>query len=194
MTKQHRPLLAWTLIAALGCALALLVPTYALAHAEYARSIPGAGARVPTAERLDVWFTQPLFRRVGGNTLAVTTAAGQRVEAGEAAIDAIDRNHLSVALAPNLPAGVYTVAWTSLSADDGDPASGSFTFTIDPTAPAAGATPPPSASAVAPGGSRGTASTASPGTAFPIWTVSATILFAIAMGLGWWAVRPETRA
>lgn len=115
-------------------------PQWASAHAEYERSEPGAGATVRAPERLDVWFSQELFRREGANALEVTGPDGTRVEIGPPLLDDADRTHLSVELAPDLAPGVYTVRWRTLSATDGDPGEGEFTFTVDPAAPEA--TPP----------------------------------------------------
>ena len=42
---------------------------------------------------------------------------------------------LSVALPSGLPVGLYTVRWKTLSADDGDSAEGTLTFTYDPSKP-----------------------------------------------------------
>jgi len=123
--------------------LALVVtgrPQWVSAHAGYERSSPAAESVIPAApEQLDIWFTQELFRRARVNTITVTGADGQRVDNGEAMIDSADRKRLSVQLVPGIPAGVYTVGWTSLSATDGDTAEGSFTFTVDPnTSPSSG--------------------------------------------------------
>jgi methionine-rich copper-binding protein CopC len=115
--------------------LALLLAGIVFAHADYARSDPGAGAVVAEAPtQVDVWFTQDMFRREGENWLHVTGPDGAEVTSGEAAIDDDDRRHLSVELLPDLPAGEYTVAWRTLSAEDGDDHEGSFTFVVDPEA------------------------------------------------------------
>lgn len=124
-------ILLWTTVA-----LALVGVTVVSAHSEYARSVPAAGARIPRSPaRVDVWFTQELFRRSGANTLAVLAADGHRVDDGQAAIDAEDRSLLSVTLLEPLTPGTYRVEWQSLSALDGDTAEGAFEFTVDPTAP-----------------------------------------------------------
>ncbi len=108
----------------------------AYAHADYARSAPGAGAVVAEAPaRVDVWFTQDMFRRQGENWLRVAGPDGAEVTAGEAVIDDDDRRHLWVELLPDLPAGEYTVTWHTLSAEDGDDEEDTFTFTVDPEAP-----------------------------------------------------------
>lgn len=126
-----------------GLVLALVVamvaasaPNIVFAHAAYERSVPGADSVIAALpERLDIWFTQELFRRAGANTITVTGPDGQRVDNGEAEVDSADRTRLSIALLPSPAQGVYTVAWASLSAIDGDPAEGSFTFTVVPNAP-----------------------------------------------------------
>lgn len=117
-------------------ALALAGATVAGAHSEYARSVPAANARIPRAPaRIDVWFTQELFRRAGANTLTVLAEDGRRMDDGQAAIDGGDRTQLSVTLLEPLGPGTYRVEWASLSAIDGDTAQGAFSFTVDPTAP-----------------------------------------------------------
>jgi methionine-rich copper-binding protein CopC len=125
----------------------------ARAHAAYVRSEPGAGAvvAVPPAQ-VEIWFSQDMFRRQGENWIRVTGPGGEAVHAGDAVIDDDDRRHLTVPLQPGLPPGEYTVAWRTLSAEDGDDDEDTFTFTLDPAAqatstPMAAATPtlPPAA-------------------------------------------------
>jgi methionine-rich copper-binding protein CopC len=107
----------------------------ASAHAGYARSEPGAGAVVAEAPaRVQVWFTQDMFRRAGANWLHVTGPDGSEVTAGDAAIDDDDRRHMWVELQPNLPPGEYTVTWHTLSSEDSDEEEGTFTFRVDPEA------------------------------------------------------------
>lgn len=141
-----------------GLVLALVVtlvaastPQLVLAHAAYERSSPGAGSVVSVApERVDIWFTQELFRREGANIITVTGPDGQRVDTDDAEVDSADRTRLSIVLLPSTSQGVYTVAWASLSSTDGDPAEGSFTFTVDPNAPpSSGASATPAVTPVA---------------------------------------------
>lgn len=121
------------------CALLLVVggaTPRARAHSEYARSLPAAGASVPSVPaRIEVWFTQELFRRTGANTLEVYASDGRRVDGDDSLIDATDRTHLSVGVVGPLEPGTYRVQWRSLSALDGDSATGTFEFTVDPSAP-----------------------------------------------------------
>ena len=107
----------------------------AFAHAEYARSEPGAGAIVSTSPaRVDIWFTQDLFKREGENWIRVTGPAGDEVQSGDTVVDDDDRRHISVALQADLPPGEYTIAYRTLSIDDGDNYEGNFSFTLDPQA------------------------------------------------------------
>lgn len=125
------------LLASVLACLALAGVGVAFAHADYARSEPGAGAVVAEAPaRVDVWFTQDMFRRQGANWLRVTGPDGADVTAGDAVIDDDDRRHMWVELQPNLPPGEYTVAWHTLSAEDADDHDGVFTFLVDPAAQA----------------------------------------------------------
>ena len=124
---------AWAFLLALAAA--SLGVGAARAHADYARSEPGAGAilSVPPAQ-VEIWFTQDMFRREGENWIRVTGPGGEDVHVGEAKIDDDDRRHMTVALQPDLRPGAYTVAWRTLSAEDGDDHEGSFSFTLAPQA------------------------------------------------------------
>ena len=174
-----------------GLAMALVVagpPRSAFAHAEYDRSDPAADALIHAAPaRVDVWFTQPLFRRAGANTLVVTGGSGARVDTGEALLDDADRTHMSVVLPAELVDGEYTVAWTTLSATDGDAAEGSFRFTIDRSAPAHGDMTPTAPEQLRPGAGSG-ATAGGSGAAFPWWAAVAALGVLGAGGAGAWAL------
>lgn len=121
------------------------------AHADYLRSEPGAGAVVATPPaRVEIWFTQDMFRRAGANWIRVTGPDGADAHIGEAVIDDDDRRHLTVALRPDLISGEYTVTWHTLSAEDGDEEEKSFTFTLDPQAAATSTPQSPAATPTAP--------------------------------------------
>lgn len=113
----------------------LLLVGSAHAHARYLRSEPGDGAVVATSPaRVDIWFTQELFRRQGENWIRVFGPGEQPVHIDEAQIDDDDRKHLWVMLRPGLEPGAYRVEWRTLSAEDGDTEEASFSFTLDPQA------------------------------------------------------------
>lgn len=119
--------------AALALALAIVSPAFA--HAEPVKAKPGDGAVLnerPTEVVLQM--SQELAREAGANDIDVIDAAGTEVTAVAAVIDNADRKRLSVALPSDLAPGTYTVSWKTLSSEDGDPASGSTTFTFDPSA------------------------------------------------------------
>jgi methionine-rich copper-binding protein CopC len=145
------PLITLTLVLTLLSALRL--SGLARAHAGYVRSEPGAGAvvAVPPAQ-VEIWFSQDMFRRQGENWIRVTGPGGETVHVGDAVIDDDDRRHMTVPLQSGLPPGEYTVAWRTLSAEDGDDDEDTFTFTLDPAAQATSTpmsaltpTPPPAA-------------------------------------------------
>jgi methionine-rich copper-binding protein CopC len=113
----------------------LLLVGSAAAHAKYLRSAPGENGMVSSPPaRVDIWFTQELFRRKGENRILVFGPGEQAAQAGEAQVDDDDRTHLWVELLPDLAPGLYRVEWRSLSAEDGDSDQGVFSFTFDPQA------------------------------------------------------------
>ncbi len=140
-------------IAVLGSVLLLLaLASIALAHAEIDSCTPPVNGTVDTApDKLTCKTTEALDPK--GSSLSVFDAAGLQVDKHDSAVDLNDpdRKTISVSLdAAMMKDGVYTVKWKTLSADDGDSADGSFTFTVgmamqmDLTAtPAAGATSAP---------------------------------------------------
>jgi methionine-rich copper-binding protein CopC len=110
------------------------------AHAEPAKVKPGQDAilNAPPTE-VAIEMSQEMARQQGGNDIVVQDSSGKEVTTQPAVIDNADRKKLSVPLPANLPSGTYTVRWRTLSADDGDSASGNYSFKIDPSAtPSAG--------------------------------------------------------
>jgi len=176
---------------------AVVAPRVALAHAEPERSNPVAGSVIPRApDALEIWFTQELFRREGANTIVVEGPDG-RVDDGNVVIDSDDREHLTVGLEADLPAGEYQVSWTSLSAIDGDAAEGEFSFTIDPTAPEP--TPVGAEDTSTPEATPTVAGTAAPDAtpatsndsddaSFPTWVLVAAAAILGSAALGAWAL------
>ncbi len=150
-------------------ALGLGLAAGALAHAEPRRATPGDGAVLnrPPAEVVLV-MTQEMARQAGANEIRVFAAAGNEVTREAAVVDPNDRRRLSVALPRDLAPGDYVVHWKTLSAEDGDTASGELRFRYDPAAepnpgrevlyePLLGGAPTPAPAAAIPrGGSEGT--------------------------------------
>jgi methionine-rich copper-binding protein CopC len=105
----------------------------ALAHAEPATAKPGDGAVLTTAPtRVDIEMSQDMARREGANDIRVFDAARNEITSAPAIIDNTDRKHISAGLPSPLAPGKYTVKWKTLSADDGDAAEGTLSFTFDP--------------------------------------------------------------
>ncbi len=104
----------------------------AVGHADYDRAEPAADSVVDVAPtQVRIWFTQEVFRRQGANSIEVARADGTRIDLNDTAIDDDDRKLMTVSLAPDLAAGVYTVRWRALSAEDGHEGEGEFRFTIE---------------------------------------------------------------
>jgi len=117
----------------LAVVLGVVLVSVAFAHAEPANVKPGQNAVLTTAPtEVVLLMSQEMARQAGGNDIVVQDSKGTEVTKQPAAIDSANRKKLSVPLPAGLSPGVYTVRWRTLSADDGDPASGNYTFTFDP--------------------------------------------------------------
>ncbi|MFN0070477.1 MAG: copper resistance protein CopC [Chloroflexota bacterium] len=104
-------------------------PTAALAHARPAQAEPAHESSVASVTEIKIWFTQELTLR--GNDIVVSDGAGNRVDNADARVDQDDpdRKLLRATVQP-LVDGLYTVTWTSSSAEDGHPATDSYSFTV----------------------------------------------------------------
>jgi hypothetical protein len=92
--------------------LLLLGSISAHAHSIFLRASPGVGSTVHAAPReVAIWFTQQL--EPSFSTVAVTNAAGERVDTGDVRVSG---NVLRVSLRP-IGAGTYWVRWRVLSVD-----------------------------------------------------------------------------
>lgn len=141
-TQLHRGTVILLWVGVLLATIHYPLSTAVLAHADYDDAVPAAGEVVSQApQQVQVWFTQELFRREGQNSLEVYGPDDQKVDQDDAAIDDDNRKLMTVSLQSDLPNGVYTVRWRTLSADDGDDTEGEFQFTIQADEPEAEATP-----------------------------------------------------
>jgi methionine-rich copper-binding protein CopC len=105
----------------------------AAAHAGYLRSDPPPNAHLTTAPaRVVVGFAQKVV--VASSGLVLIASDGRTVT--DKSQPTVDPTELALPL-PSLADGVYTVAWNTISAEDGDPAKGYFAFVL-------GAVPAPS--------------------------------------------------
>jgi copper transport protein len=130
--------------------------TAAPAHAVLRSSDPTDGASVARAPRqVTLTFTERPEPRL--STVQVLDADGQPVQAGKAAPVAGQPFQLQVPLGA-LGDGTYTVAWRTVSRDDGHVSGGSYAFGVGVAAPSGGTqgasvpaatTPPPSPLATA---------------------------------------------
>lgn len=137
-TSRNRSLLPLLLALLLSAAAALVLVPSASAHAAYESSSPAfAEVLSDSPAEISISFTQELFRRQGANAMTLTHAdSGQEVSLGEPLIDNDDRHVMTAPVEDVLEPGRYIVAWTNLSAEDGDADSGSYPFYVarDPTA------------------------------------------------------------
>jgi len=133
MTPQ-RP---WRSVAAVAVATLCLfaVPALALGHAELDTVTPADKSTVPPPSEIVMTFTEALD--ASGSSIKLVDASGAVLAQG-GTVDATNKKSMSLALS-NLAVGKYTIRWTSKSAQDGDIARGTTTFTV------AAPTPPPSA-------------------------------------------------
>jgi methionine-rich copper-binding protein CopC len=108
------------------CALLLLFPGLADAHAALVKAAPAARAVVDTPHRVDLWFNERL--EAAYSSVSVWDAGGTRVDRQDVLVGADDPKRLSVGVAPLRP-GSYTVRYRVLSVD-GHVIESSFTFTV----------------------------------------------------------------
>jgi methionine-rich copper-binding protein CopC len=109
--------------------LMLLTPTVALAHAYLDHADPAPGSTLVQAPaQLRLTFSEdvdPTFSQI-----RVLNAQRAGVDRGDSRIAPDDPHALMVSLQDGLPDGVYSVAWRTLSADDGHSVSGAYTLTV----------------------------------------------------------------
>ena len=128
MPDQNRQLRICSQAIAAACALALAMPTSAVAHATLVRSIPAQGTIVRAAPEL-VMMT--FDEAVEGNfgSVRVFGPNGQRLDAGKAFHPGGRADRLAVKVDPTAPVGTSTVTWRAVSAD-GHVVGGGYTFSI----------------------------------------------------------------
>jgi copper resistance protein C len=158
------------------------------AHAKVWKSDPAIGATIVQAPtKVTVFALEGIDPNPAKSNLQVygpgADATDTLISQGNAQVPLSDPKQMSVSITPNSghTSGVYVVFWKTVSADDGDAASGTFSFIVNPT----GASSTPAATAHNPTASA-SGSTASSG--IPIWVpiivALAGLLIGIAVGLG----------
>lgn len=161
-------------------------PTLA-AHAKVWKSDPAVGSTVVQAPtKVTVFALEDINPDPKKSNLQVygpsADATDTLVSQGNAQVALSDPKQMSISITPNSghTSGVYIVFWSTVSADDGDAASGTFSFTVNPAGASAStpvATPSHPTTPVSTSGD-----TASTGT--PIWVPIVAALVALLVGLG----------
>lgn len=155
------------------------------AHAKVWKADPGIGstiARAPTKvtvfalEGINPDPTKSNLQVYGPGADATDTLISQ----GNAQVSLSDSKQMSINITPNSghTNGVYVVFWKTVSVDDGDPASGTFSFTVNPSS----ASTTPSTQPANPTTPTNSSGNTSSGT--PIWVPIVAALAALIVGLG----------
>lgn len=140
ISPLHRVLVPFAVVA-----IALALPAAAAAHAELETVFPADGSTVTEAPtEIVMTFTEALNPAKSSIVLA---EVGNPPLFSGGKVSADDPKRMTLAI-PELGAGVYEIRWTSSSAEDGDIARGTTTFTYAPAPPSPTdeASPSPSAS------------------------------------------------
>jgi methionine-rich copper-binding protein CopC len=119
-----------------GASAHALIPAHAvLTHAD-----PAPNAILTSAPtKITLTFAEEM--KPADSDIIVYDVHGAKVSTGQAAVPASDLKTMSVNMAGN-DSEVYVVVWHNVSADDGDPDSGSYSFTVSTTGtPSAGQQP-----------------------------------------------------
>jgi len=120
-----------------------VVAGVASAHALPQSSSPSAGSSLEQApSQVSIVFGERPDPKL--SSIKVLDTSGASVTSGPTTVSSGNEDELVIPLKP-LPAGVYTVAWRTVSAVDGHNAAGSFAFGVG------GETPPPGSSGGGPG-------------------------------------------
>jgi len=138
----------------------------AAAHSSLVKSEPRNGEVLDESPaQVTTWFSEELDAEF--STMRIFDSQNNQVDNGDGGVDLNDLDHLSmiVSLSP-LPSGIYTVRWAVLSADDGDPTQGEFTFSVS-------------------GGEDSSESSTPSGNGFPMWLVSGASVLLVFVVLIW---------
>ncbi len=121
----------WSALFVVAFALVVFAPV-ARAHSDIVECTPPMDGTVETApEKLTCKASQGM--KAEGSSLQVFDANGAQVDKKDSAVDLNDPDRLTISVSldtPKMQDGVYTVKWTTVSADDGDEARGAFKFTV----------------------------------------------------------------
>ncbi len=102
------------------------------AHAKVDSATPGIGSVISTAPTsISVHTLENIKPGAQFSNLFVYGPSGALISQGDAKIPLSQPEVMSIAIKPE-KTGVYVVRWVTVSADDGDPDQGAFTFTVKP--------------------------------------------------------------
>lgn len=166
--------LAVTLGLVLIGALSLFVtaPT-ASAHAAFGSSDPAPNSTLKAAPTtITIHFLENV--NPSGSGIVVLDATGKQVSTAPAKADPNDLKTMTVSMQGN-DSETYLVQWHNVSADDGDPDIGAFTFTVNPQS--TGGTPTPTSTP-------GSPTTASSSSGVPVWGTVLVGLLGLVVGAG----------
>ena len=117
--------------AAAALVLLALLPVTAWGHANLDRAEPAPGAQLDQPpQTLQLFFSEAVdgsFSRV-----QLLNAKGEQVDRGDSHVAPNDPRGMLVTLPQQLPNGVYTVAWRTLSAVDGHTVNGAYPLILGP--------------------------------------------------------------
>src|ERR687885_1621051 len=131
--QAHRPVLRGLLCAV---ALSLLVPGVASAHAHLVQADPAPDSVIAHAPTVASFlFDEPLNPAL--TRVRITDAGGHPVTTDTGHLAPGHHGELWELRLPQLPAGTYSVFWTSESATDGHVMSSFYTFRVAPSGGAA---------------------------------------------------------
>jgi methionine-rich copper-binding protein CopC len=127
---------AVALFLALGAIVAF--PQAAFAHAEPTSSTPAPNSTVKEAPTtVTIIFGEEV--KPDESDIRVFDSKGAEVSTGKATTDPNDLKKMSVEM-KGTDSESYVVLWNTVSADDGDPAVGSFSFNVNPNGGSSGGT------------------------------------------------------
>src|SRR5579859_1026941 len=110
---------------------AFVLPATAWAHANLERADPAPGSQLDQApQQLQLFFSEA----VDGSFSRVQLLNAQRdpVDRGDSHVAPNDPRSLAVSLPDQVPNGVYTVSWRTLSAVDGHEVNGAYPLIVGP--------------------------------------------------------------
>jgi methionine-rich copper-binding protein CopC len=161
------------------------------AHAEVLSSDPAIGSTIASApNKVTVTTGEEMDPDPAKSNLSVygpgPDATNTLISQGNAKVSLSNPKEMSVDIKPDSAHlnGVYVVVWKTVSADDGDEASGAFTFTVNTNASASTPTPAPTPTTAASTSSTPNNTSANSSSGAPIWVPIVSAVVALLAGLG----------